>query len=255
MSARVKGKGGKRLKTGARGRGGCNGAYDVADGMVEEKVVARRYAMKVGVEREVEGAGGVAECSGDVLRVHLHETVAELVVLFEQQLLACLPKIVVSGHRELQGFLGTRGEHRVEQRGFGAIAIVQIVSQKRAKIRRWSDGVEQTGNARAAGAGMKRSVDKARVSHHEAGNTGALRGQAQREITQRCRNDGFAGEQVLENSGAEREIGPSVLEGGGVGKKSVGLDGIDIVVDAGHTNGTVAPAAKAFGKTKIKFRG
>ncbi len=80
--------------------------HHVADGVVEEEVIARGHAMKVRVEREVIRGGGVEQRGVYVLSVHLHKTVSKLIVLFEQQFFAGLPKVVVARYHQLQRFFG-----------------------------------------------------------------------------------------------------------------------------------------------------
>ena len=65
----------------------------------------------VGIEGKVEGDGGVAQRGGDVLSVNLHEAIAELIVVLQQQLLALLPEVMVSRNCQLQSFFGTLCEH------------------------------------------------------------------------------------------------------------------------------------------------
>ena len=94
-------------------------AHHVADGVVEKEVVAGRdTVVVVGIESEIKGAGGVAQRGGDVLCVHLHESVSKLVVFFEQQLLARLPEVVVAGDRKLQRLFRALREHGVQESGF-----------------------------------------------------------------------------------------------------------------------------------------
>ncbi len=83
------------------------------------------------------------------MSVHLHEAVAKLIVLFQQHLLPLLPKVVVARHCQLQRLLGALGQHGVHERSLVAVTIVQVVAQKRAKVGRRRDGIEQPGDARA----------------------------------------------------------------------------------------------------------
>ncbi len=101
---------------------------------------------------------------------------------------------------------------------------------------------------------MEGAVDEAGVAHDEASDAATLRGQAQREVAQRRRNERVAGWQAAEHSRAQSEICPSMLEGGGVCEEKIWCYGIDVTVDAGHSNRAVASAAVAFGQTKIELR-
>ena len=227
----------------------------VADGVEEEEVVAGSDVVAVGIEGKIEGAGCVAERGCHVLSVHLHEAVAELVVIFLQQLLASFPKVVISGDSKLQRFLCTRCEHGVHERRLGTVSIVQVVTQKSAKIRRRRDSVQKPSDARAASAGMKRTIDKAGVAHEQTSDASALLGQAQREVAKRRRDQRVAGGNAVEHSGSQCEVGPSVLKGCGIFKKLVGLDGFGVFIDARYTDRAIAPAAVAFGEAEVELWG